>query len=143
MFMGEFACKVDNKGRMMLPARFREDILDLEFVITRGLDNCIDLFPIEEWEIIEKKLRQLKTTDSKHRAYQRFVMSAATKMKLDNQGRLNLPGALLEHAKIDKNVVVTGMNNKIEIWSEEKWKEYITNTEENIEDLVDEIDFDF
>ena len=143
MFMGEFTCKVDNKGRMMLPSKFRDELGEQEFVITRGLDNCIDLFPIEEWKNIEDKLKKLQTTNSKHRAYQRFVMSAATKTEFDNQGRLNIPTSLMEHAQIDKKIIVTGMNDKIEIWSEESWKKYIQNTGESIEDLVDEINFDF
>ena len=143
MFMGEFTCKVDNKGRMMLPSKFRDELGEQEFVITRGLDNCIDLFPIEEWKNIEDKLKKLQTTNSKHRAYQRFVMSAATKTEFDNQGRLNIPTSLTEHAQIDKKIIVTGMNNKIEIWSEELWKKYIQNTGESNEDLVDEINFDF
>ena len=143
MFMGEFTCKVDNKGRMMLPSKFRDELGEQEFVITRGLDNCIDLFPIEEWKNIEDKLKKLQTTNSKHRAYQRFVMSAATKTEFDNQGRLNIPTSLMEHAQIDKKIIVTGMNNKIEIWSEESWKQYIQKTGESIEDLVDEINFDF
>ena len=143
MFMGEFTCKVDNKGRMRLPSKFRDELGEQEFVITRGLDNCIDLFPIEEWKNIEDKLKKLQTTNSKHRAYQRFVMSAATKTEFDNQGRLNIPTSLTEHAQIDKKIIVTGMNDKIEIWSEESWKKYIQNTGESIEDLVDEINFDF
>ncbi|MBP6167969.1 MAG: division/cell wall cluster transcriptional repressor MraZ [Leptotrichiaceae bacterium] len=143
MFMGEFTCKVDNKGRMMLPSKFRDELGEQEFVITRGLDNCIDLFPIEEWKNIEDKLKKLQTTNSKHRAYQRFVMSAATKTEFDNQGRLNIPTSLMEHAQIDKKIIVTGMNDKIEIWSEELWKKYIQNTGESIEDLVDEMNFDF
>ena len=143
MFMGEFTCKVDNKGRMMLPSKFRDELGEQEFVITRGLDNCIDWFPIEEWKNIEDKLKKLQTTNSKHRAYQRFVMSAATKTEFDNQGRLNIPTSLMEHAQIDKKIIVTGMNDKIEIWSEESWKKYIQNTGESIEDLVDEINFDF
>ena len=143
MFMGEFTCKVDNKGRIMLPSKFRDELGEKEFVITRGLDNCIDLFPIEEWKNIEDKLKKLQTTNSKHRAYQRFVMSAATKTEFDNQGRLNIPTSRMEHAQIDKKIIVTGMNNKIEIWSEELWKKYIQNTGESIEDLVDEMNFDF
>ncbi len=143
MFMGEFTCKVDNKGRIMLPSKFRDELGEKEFVITRGLDNCIDLFPIEEWKNIENKLKKLQTTNSKHRAYQRFVMSAATKTELDNQGRLNIPASLIDHAQIDKKIIVTGMNEKIEIWSEELWKKYINSTGETIENLVDEINFDF
>ena len=143
MFMGEFTCKIDDKGRFMLPAKFREILQEDEFVITRGLDNSIDLFPSSEWENIENELRKLKRTDSKHRAYQRFVLSAATKLTVDKQGRVNLPNSLTEHAKINKNIIVTGMVDKIEIWAEEVWKEYIEKTESSIEDIVEEINFDF
>ena len=143
MFMGEFTCKIDDKGRFMLPSKFREILQEDEFVITRGLDNSIDLFPSSEWENIENELRKLKRTDSKHRAYQRFVLSAATKLTVDKQGRVNLPNSLTEHAKINKNIIVTGMVDKIEIWAEEIWKEYIEKTESSIEDIVEEINFDF
>ena len=143
MFMGEFTCKIDDKGRFMLPAKFREILQNDEFVITRGLDNSIDLFPSSEWTNIENELRKLKRTDSKHRAYQRFVLSAATKLTVDNQGRVNLTNSLVEHAKINKTLIVTGMVDKIEIWAEEVWKEYIEKTEASIEDIVDEINFDF
>lgn len=143
MFMGEFTCKIDEKGRFMLPAKFREILQEDEFVITRGLDNSIDLFPSNEWVNIENELRKLKRTDSKHRAYQRFVLSAATKLTVDKQGRVNLPNSLVEHAKINKNIIVTGMVDKIEIWAEEVWKEYINKTESSIEEIVEEINFDF
>ena len=143
MFMGEFTCKIDEKGRFMLPAKFREILQEDEFVITRGLDNSIDLFPSNEWVNIENELRKLKRTDSKHRAYQRFVLSAATKLTVDKQGRVNLLNSLVEHAKINKNIIVTGMVDKIEIWSEEVWKEYINKTESSIEEIVEEINFDF
>ena len=72
MFIGEFSCKVDNKGRVMMPIKFREQLGSEEFVITRGLDNCINLFPIERWSEVEARLKELKMTNSKHRAYQRL-----------------------------------------------------------------------
>ncbi|MBF4806957.1 MAG: division/cell wall cluster transcriptional repressor MraZ, partial [Pseudoleptotrichia goodfellowii] len=140
-FMGEFSCKVDNKGRLMLPVKFREQLGEGEFVITRGLDNCIDLFPIEEWEHRMEKLKQLKTTNSNHRAYQRFILSAATKLTLDSQGRLNLPSSLIGHAEISKNATVMGSDDHIEIWSEEKWNDYINQKSGIIEDIVDGMDF--
>ena len=141
MFIGEFSCKVDNKGRLMMPIKFREHLENEEFVITRGLDNCINLFPIERWSEIETGLKELKMTNSKHRAYQRFILSAATKLSLDNQGRLNIPASLMKYSEIDKNAVVTGSNDRIEIWSEEKWENYMNEKLGIIEDIVDEIDF--
>ena len=143
MFMGEFSCKVDNKGRFMWPIKFREDLSEVEFVITRGLDNCIDLFPKNIWEeeIVEKRLKKLNLTKRNHRDYQRFILSAATKLVLDNQGRVNLPASLIKHANINKDAIVTGSNDHIEIWAEEKWKEYISEKNGIIEDIVDEIEF--
>ena len=103
MFIGEFSCKVDNKGRVMMPIKFREQLGSEEFVITRGLDNCINLFPIERWSEVEARLKELKMTNSKHRAYQRFILSAATKLSLDNQGRLSIPASLMKYSEIEKN----------------------------------------
>ncbi len=141
MFIGEYSCKVDNKGRMMMPVKLRESLEENEFVVTKGLDNCIDLFPIEKWEEIIEKLKELKMTNAKHRAYKRSVLSAATKMTLDNQGRINLPSTLIRHSEIDKNVIVIGNDDRIEIWSEEKWESYINEKMDIIEDIADEIDF--
>ena len=143
MFMGEFSCKVDNKGRFMLPVKFREELANIEIVITRGFENSISLYPVSTWEeeIIEKQIKKLKTTNKNHRAYQRFILSAATKLNLDSQGRVNIPASLIEHADIDKNIIVMGSIDHIEIWSEENWKKYIENTSNEIEDLVDEIEF--
>lgn len=144
MFMGEFSCKVDNKGRLMLPVKFREMLDGKDIVITRGFENSISLYPIKIWEeeIIEKQIKKLKMTNSKHRAYQRFILSAATKLNLDSQGRLNIPTSLMEHSTILKNAIVMGGVDHIEIWAEEKWKEYMEETTDSIENLVDEIDFD-
>lgn len=143
MFMGEFSCKVDNKGRLMLPVKFREEIGNIEIVITRGFENSISIYPINIWEeeIIEKQIKQLKSTNKNHRAYQRFILSAATKLNLDSQGRINMPSSLIEHANIGKNAIVMGSIDHIEVWSEENWKKYLEETSENIEELVDEIEF--
>ena len=141
MFIGEYSCKVDNKGMMMVPVKLREYLGNTEFIATKGLDNCIDVFPNEKWEEITEKLKELKMTNAKHRAYKRSVLSAATKMILDNQGRINLPAPLIEHSGIEKNVIVIGNDDRIEIWSEEKWKSYMNEKMDIIEDIADEIDF--
>ena len=132
MFIGEFSCKVDNKGRLMMPIKFREHLENEEFVITRGL---------ERWSELEARLKELKMTNSKHRAYQRFILSAATKLSLDNQGRLSIPASLMKYSEIEKNAIVTGSDDRIEIWSEEKWENYMNEKLGIIEDIVDEIDF--
>ena len=141
MFIGEFSCKVDNKGRVMMPIKFREQLGSEEFVITRGLDNCINLFPIERGSEVEARLKELKITNSKHRAYQRFILSAATKLSLDNQGRLSIPASLMKYSEIEKNAIITGSDDRIEIWSEEKWETYMNEKIGIIEDIADEIDF--
>lgn len=143
MFMGEFSCKVDNKGRLTLPAKFREELGEIEIVVTRGFENSISIYPYSVWEeeIVEKQIKKLKNTNSKHRAYKNFIMSAATKMTTDSQGRLNIPSALISHGKIVKNAVVLGSFDHLEIWAEERWKEYMEDTSASIEELVDEIEF--
>ena len=122
MFIGEFSCKVDNKGRLMMPIKFREQLENEEFVITRGLDNCINLFPIKRWS-------------------ERFILSAATKLSLDNQGRLSIPASLMKYSEIEKNAIITGSDDRIEIWSEEKWETYMNEKIGIIEDIADEIEF--
>lgn len=140
MFMGEFNCKIDNKGRITLPSKFREQLENTTFVITRGLDNCIDLYPMDRWNEKMKILEAIKTTNKNQRTYARFLLSAATELEFDSQGRINIPQSLKTYSKIEKEVVVTGSNDKIEIWSKAVWDEFILGSLENIDDIVKDID---
>lgn len=128
MFMGEYQHSIDAKGRLIVPAKFR-DGLGEHFVVTKGLDNCLFAYPQEEWKIFEEKLKQLPLTSTGARKFVRFFFAGAVECDLGNQGRIILPSNLREYAGLKKDIVSIGVNNRIEIWNKENWKEY--NEEEN------------
>ena len=109
MFMGEYSHTIDAKGRLIIPSKFREQLGE-EFVLTKGLDGCLSIYPNDEWAAFEEKLRALPLT-------------GATSCELDKQGRILVPATLREFAGLEKDVVLTGNINRIEIWSKEKWNE--------------------
>lgn len=136
MFMGEFHHTIDKKGRLIMPAKFRED-LDNGFVITKGLDNCLFVYPKEEWLEIEKKLKTLPFTKKEARAFVRFFFSGAIECELDKQGRVLLPNNLRNYAEIDKEVVVIGVSSRVEIWSEHNWEKYSNEAELSYEEIAE------
>ncbi len=119
-----------------MPAKFRESLGE-KFVITRGLDNCLFVFPNEEWCILEEKLKSLPMTRKDARAFVRFFFSGATECELDKSGRINLPQNLREFAKLDKDIVVLGVSNRIELWSKENWDQYMSVTSESYEEIAE------
>ena len=121
MFMGEYQHALDAKGRLIIPAKFREELGE-GAIITRGLDNCLFLFPQEEWAVLEGKLKTLPLTKHDARQFVRFLFSGATECELDKQGRIVLPSNLREFAAIDKDAVVIGVSSRVEIWSKERWE---------------------
>jgi len=123
MFIGEYKHSVDNKNRIIIPSKFREK-LSSPFVLTKGLDGCLYAYPMEEWKILEKKLRALPLTNKNARAFVRFFFSGANEVMLDKQGRALVPQNLLEYALIDREIVSIGVSNRIEIWSKKNWDEY-------------------
>lgn len=123
MFIGEYQHTVDSKGRIIMPSKFRED-LGLEFIITKGLDNCLFVYPKEEWKALEEKLRTLPLTNRDARAFVRFFFSGAIECILDKQGRILIPNNLRKHAKLVKDAVIIGVSSRIEIWSKEEWDRY-------------------
>ena len=122
MFMGEYSHTIDTKGRLIIPSRFREELGET-FVVTKGLDGCLFVFSDEEWKAFEIKLKSLPLTNKNARQFARFFVAGATPCVLDKQGRILLPATLREFAGLQKDVVLTGMLNRIEIWSKEKWNE--------------------
>ncbi len=129
MFIGEYQHTIDPKGRVIMPAKFREDLGD-KFIITKGLDNCLFVFPQEEWQSFEKKLRSLPLTSRDARAFTRFFFSGAIECELDKQGRVLIPANLREYAELEKDLVIVGVSSRVEIWSKEKWNAY---NEENLD----------
>ena len=124
MFMGEYNHTIDAKGRLIIPAKFRE-LLGEEFILTKGLDGCLSIYPMKEWEAFEEKLRSLPLTNKNARTFSRFFVAGATSCELDKMGRILVPQTLREFAGLDKDVVLTGNLNRIEVWSKERWAENI------------------
>ena len=122
MFMGEYNHTIDAKGRLIIPARFRE-LLGEEFILTKGLDGCLSIYPMDAWKAFETKLRALPLTNKNARTFTRFFVAGATNYELDKQGRILVPQTLREFAGLEKEVVLTGNLDRIEIWSKEKWSE--------------------
>ena len=123
VFMGEFLHTIDNKGRLILPAKFREDLGDT-FVITKGLDNCLFIYSKPEWGIIEEKVKKLPLAKPEARAFVRFFFSGAAEVECDKQGRVLVPNNLREFGGLDKDVVVIGVSSRIELWDKETWENY-------------------
>lgn len=138
MFMGEYQHAVDGKGRMIVPAKFREGLGE-RFVVTRGMDNCLFVYPLSEWNILEQKLKALPFTRSDARAFMRFFFSGAAECELDKQGRILIPNNLREHAKLLKDVVVIGVSNRVEVWSQEVWDQYSEQAGLSFEDIAEKI----
>ena len=133
MFMSEYNHKIDTKGRLIIPSKFRE-LLGERFVVTRGLDGCLFVFTMDEWKILAEKLKKLPMMDKSARAFSRFFTGGATECDIDEQGRALIPATLREFAEIKKEVILTGAANRIEIWSKEKYVE--VNTYENMDEIA-------
>ncbi len=142
MFMGEYHHTIDLKGRMIVPSKFR-DGLGETFVLTRGLDQCLFGYPMSEWKVIEEKLKALPLTKKDARAFTRFFFSGAIECELDKQGRINIATPLLQYAKLEKECVVIGVSNRIELWSKSIWENYVSEQEDSFEEIAENmIDFD-
>ncbi|RKQ37391.1 division/cell wall cluster transcriptional repressor MraZ [Oceanobacillus halophilus] len=142
MFMGEFQHNIDPKGRIIVPSKFREDLGEA-FVVTRGLDKCLFAYPMEEWKILEEKLKKLPLTKKDARAFTRFFFSGAVECEVDKQGRINIPQTLRKYAALEKECVVIGVSNRIEFWANENWEEYVEESEESFAEIAENLmDFD-
>lgn len=138
MFMGEYSHTIDNKGRLIVPAKFREGLGD-KFIITKGLDNCLFAYPLAEWNSLEEKLKKLPFTKSDARAFVRFFFSGATECEFDKQGRVLIPQNLREYAGLEKEAVIIGVSSRIEIWGSEVWKKYSSEAEMDYEVLAEKL----
>ncbi|MGD8965971.1 MAG: division/cell wall cluster transcriptional repressor MraZ [Anaerolineae bacterium] len=133
VFLGEYVHILDSKGRLTIPAKFRAD-LDTGLVITRGIDRCLAVFPLGEWEQLAEQVSDLPMTDRQARAFRRLLFANASDVFLDKQGRVVIPPRLREYANLDGEVVVTGLNTYIEVWSAEAWDE--------VREQVEGVEFD-
>jgi MraZ protein len=134
MFMGEFNHTVDIKGRLIVPSKFREQLGD-EFVVTKGLDGCLFVYPNEEWKNIEDKFRNVPLTTKDARKFSRFFFAGAASCEVDKQGRILIPTVLREFADLSKDVVSVGVLNRIEIWSKDRWLD--TNTYDDMDEVAE------
>lgn len=142
MFLGEFQHNIDAKGRIIVPAKFREG-LGQSFVLTRGLDQCLFAYPLEEWKTLEEKLKKLPLTKKDARAFTRFFFSGAVECEIDKQGRINIPSPLRKYAGLEKECVVIGVSNRIELWDQAKWEDYVGESEESFTEIAENMmDFD-
>lgn len=140
--MGEYKHNLDTKGRIIVPSKFRE-LLDEQFVITRGLDRCLFAYTDDEWSRIEEKLKTLPLTKKDARKFTRLFFSGATNVEIDKQGRINIPQNLREYAGLSKDCTVIGVSSRIEIWDSSSWEDFYTESEDNFEDIAEDlIDFD-
>ena len=138
MFMGEYRHSVDDKGRLIIPAKFRDE-LGASFVVTRGLDRCIFVYPQDEWKQLEIKLKTLPFTKKDARAFTRFFFSGASECELDKQGRVNIATPLREYAELEKECVIIGVSNRVEIWSKAIWEDYFANSESSFAEIAENL----
>ena len=134
MFMGEYNHTIDAKGRLIVPSRFRES-LGSEFVVTKGLDGCLVVYPNEEWTNIEEKFRNIPLTTKDARKFSRFFFAGAASCEVDKQGRILLPQILREFADLQKEVVLVGVLSRIEIWSRQRWQD--ANTYDDMDEIAE------
>ena len=129
MLIGEYEHSLDVKGRLIMPAKLREDIGE-KFIITKGLDGCLFGFSLSEWTNFEEKLKSLPLTNKNARDFVRFFLSGAVNVEIDKQGRFLVASNLREYASMEKEVVIIGVGTRIEFWSKDKWNQY--NSSDNI-----------
>jgi MraZ protein len=142
MFYGEFSHGIDRKGRLILPAKFRETAkahFVERFFVTRGLDACLFMFGEEEWRTQEAKFKNMSFTKQQARTFNRLFFSGAMEIVPDAQGRILLPQYLKEYADIKRDVMVVGVSNRIEIWSSEKWEAFYRSSKPSFEEIAEKI----
>lgn len=135
MFLGRFENKLDDKGRLSMPAKFRARLAE-GFVVTRGFEGCLTVFPMPEWQRLADALARFPVTDQKARSLRRVLFAQASDMELDKQGRILLPEYLREAAGLGTDAIVAGMDGYIEIWDKERWQAVENQNEENAADIA-------
>lgn len=138
MFIGEFTATIDDKGRISIPAKFRTQ-LKSKVVITRGLDNSLFLYTLDEWKKLAEKLASLPISTANTRAFSRLMLAGAMDCDIDKQGRIILPAYLKQFAKISKKLVFAGLYSRVEIWSEELWEKYKSQTEKQSNSIAEQL----
>ena len=138
MFIGEYSHNLDEKGRLSVPKKFRDELAE-GAVVTRGLDSCLFLYTKEEWKKLAEKLASLPFAQANTRAFARLMLAGAMDVEVDKQGRVMIPEYLRKFANVTKSVVVAGLYNRLEIWDEDIWEEYKKKTEQESSDIAEKM----
>lgn len=138
MFMGEYHHSIDDKGRLIIPSKFRNELGE-SFVITRGLENCLFVYSLVEWNKIVDKLKKLPFTKKNARNFNRFLLSGAIITELDKQGRANITSSLIDFASLEKDCVIIGVNDRLEIWSKDNWDNFFNENSNNLSDIAEDL----
>lgn len=138
MFMGEYHHNIDEKGRLIIPAKFREELGE-HFIVTRGLEKCLYVYSESEWNNIVAKLKTLPFTKKDVRTFMRTFFSGATECEFDRQGRINITSPLVSYADIQKECVVIGANDRLEIWAIDEWNNFFLENQDKIEDIAENL----
>lgn len=138
MFIGEYSHSIDSKGRVIVPSKFRDGLGEC-FVATKGMDNCLYVYTMEEWDKLVKKLSELPTTDKAIRRYVRNFTAGATECEPDNNGRISIPNNLREYASLAKDIVSIGVLNRVEIWNKDNWNSYNEDDSLTDDDLAEKL----
>ncbi len=138
MFIGEYSHSIDSKKRLAVPVKFRSDLKN-KIVVTRGLDKCLFIYPMKVWEELADKLGNLPVGESGTRSFIRLMLAGAVDADVDKQGRILIPDYLKEYAGLQKNVVIAGLYNRLEIWDEKKWNEYKKGAEKNSDEIAEQL----
>lgn len=138
MFIGEYSYSIDEKKRLAIPLKFRH-VLGAKAIITRGLDQCLFLYSVKEWGNLAKKLSQLPLAQADARGFGRLMLAGAMEAKFDNLGRILIPDYLKNYAFLQKKIVIAGVFNRMEIWDEQRWREYQTRTEKEVGNIAERL----
>lgn len=138
MLMGEFHHNIDDKGRLIIPSKFRSELGE-KFIITRGIEKCLFVYSETEWNKIVAKLKTLPFTNRDARNFTRFFLSGASVCEFDRQGRINITSPLVNYANLTKECVIIGANDRLEIWSEELWNNFFESNENNLSEIAENL----
>ena len=138
MFIGEYHHSIDDKGRLIIPSKFREE-LGNNFIITRGIENCLFVYSLDSWNEIVRKIESLPFTKKDARTFARFFLSGASEAEFDKQGRINITSPLISYANITKECVVIGTGDRLEIWSEESWNDFFISARDSMSDIAENL----
>lgn len=138
MFIGEYHHSIDEKNRLIIPAKFREELGD-KFIITKGIENCLFVYSLESWQKIVNKLETLPFTKKDARQFVRFFLSAASEVEFDKQGRVNIAQPLVSYANLEKECVTIGTGDRLEIWSKNDWSDFLNSARDSMSDIAENL----